>query len=206
MRPKSGVYVIAGAMLLLAGLTAPAHAQQPPATDGAQADTRPVRGSWVSDSRVLQVGEIVTIIVDEFTLAESNRDESASRRRRRNTGAGFGLNGPIIDYDVGSQNDVDERTRGEAARTDRFAAEISVRVVETAPGGLVRVEGVKKLQIDGHTQDVTVRGWLRSNDVRPGNTVESWRVADAEIIYGSNQTLGTPTESIWDKLFKWIVP
>jgi len=68
------------------------------------------------------------------------------------------------------------------------------------------VEGVKTLQIDGHVQDVTVRGWLRSNDVRPGNTIESWRVADAEIVYGSNETLGKTDDGIWAKIFKWIIP
>lgn len=206
MRVRNGVFILSLSALAAVPV---AGQQQPPATAGTtppEAPTRPVRQSWVSDTRVLAVGDIVTIIVDEFTLAESNRDESAGRSRRRDTGAGIGLNGSGFGFDVRSRNDIRDQTSGEASRSDRFAAEISVRVVETAPGGLVRVEGVKKLQIDGHIQDVTVRGWLRSNDVRPGNTIESWRVADAEIVYGSNQTLGKTDDGIWAKLFKWIIP
>jgi flagellar L-ring protein precursor FlgH len=205
---RIGVIVFALAILtpLMAApgsLHAQAEAQQgaPP-----EAPTRAPRYSWVVDRTPLRVGDVVTIVVDEFTLAESSRDESTSRRRRRDVGTDIGLNGSGFGFDVGSRNDFQNRTQGDAARSDRFAAEISVRVVETGANGLVRVEGVKKLQIDGHIQDVTVRGWLRSNDVRPGNTIQSWRVADAEIIYGSNQTLGEGPQNIWSKLFGWIVP
>lgn len=202
-RSRHGVYVIALAGLA-AFIVAPGGlaAQAPPP----EAPTRQPRQSWVSDVLPLQVGDIVTIIVDEFTLAESSRDEATTRRRRRDVGADIGLNGSGFGFDVGSRNDYQNRTRGDAARSDRFAAEISVRVVETSPNGMARVEGVKKLQIDGHIQDVTVRGWLRSNDVRPGNLIDSWRVADAEIVYGSNQTLGQEPGGIWSKIFGWIVP
>lgn len=211
MRSKNGVFIIGVAALAAAGLSvAPAGAQQgPPAGQEAgppEAPVRPVRQSWVADRHPLQVGDLVTIVVDEFTLAESNRNEVTTRRRRRDVATDIGLNGSGFGFGVGSRNDYDNRIRGDAARSDRFAAEISVRVVETAPRGMVRVEGVKKLQVDGHMQDVTIRGWLRSNDVRPGNLIDSWRVADAEIVYGSNQTLGQGPQNIWSKLFGWIVP
>ena len=43
----------------------------------------PVRSSWTSDQVELQVGDIVTILIDEYTLATADRNESASREKGR---------------------------------------------------------------------------------------------------------------------------
>ena len=176
------------------------HAQDPVPTTG-----RPLRTSFVSDRLPVGVGDIITILVDEFTLTEANRDDASSRDRTRNVGASVNAAGTRTGGSLGTQNDLDNREQGGASRTDRFSAEISVRVVEMGANGLARVEGTKKMQIDDHEQEVVVRGWLRTHDVRPGNTIESWRLADAELLYTSNGKI-VKGGGIWDMLFKWIVP
>lgn len=180
--------------------TPPATTVTPPATSG-----RPIRQSWTSDRLPLNVGDIVTIMVDEFTLTEANRDNSSSRDRDRNVGVSVNAAGTRTGGSVSSQNDLANREQGGASRTDRFSAEISVRVVELAANGLARVEGTKKMQIDEHEQEVVVRGWVRTHDVRAGNMVESWRLADAELLYTSNGQI-VKGGGIWDMLFKWIIP
>lgn len=182
-------------------LSAPALEAQTPATPAG----RPVRSSFVSDRLPLGVGDIVTILVDEFTLTEANRDNSSSRDRTRTVGASVNAAGTRTGGSLGSENDLSNREQGGASRSDRFSAEISVRVVEMDANGLARVEGTKKMQIDEHEQEVVVRGWLRTHDVRPGNTIESWRLADAELLYTSNGRI-VKGGGIWDMLFKWIVP
>ena len=159
----------------------------------------------VSDRLPLGVGDIITIMIDEFTLTEANRDNSSSRERSRNVGASVNAAGTRSGGSIGSQNDLANREQGGASRSDRFSAEISVRVVEMSDNGLARIEGTKKMQIDEHEQEVVVRGWLRTHDVRPGNTIESWRLADAELLYTSNGEI-VKGGGIWDMLFKWIIP
>ena len=162
----------------------------------------PIRRSWFTDRRALAVGDVVTIMIDEFTLAQANSSEVADRRRGRNANFAIGSNGTSIT----TQNDIEDRTRGEASRRDRFSAEISARITEVTPSGTVRVEGVKKLQIDRHEQEVTIRGWVRAQDVSVSNTVESWRIADAEILYVSNGELGNPKQGILSKILDIIIP
>ncbi len=86
-------------------------------------------------------------------------------------------------------NGLSTRALGESSRTDRFSSEISVRIVEILPSGVARVEGSKKVQIDKHEQEVVVRGLIRPQDLSIANTIESWRVAEAEILYTSNGKL-----------------
>ena len=190
------------ALFGLAGVAVPVAGQQPAeAVPAAQAAGPPVRQSWLSDRRTLGVGHIVTILVDEQTLASADKDVTALRDRSRDVGVDLNSSGASLR----TNNDVSDRQRGESSRRERFVAEISARVMEMGPGDIVRIEGVKRLQIDDHEQEVTIRGWVRSTDVSVRNTVESWRLADAEILYDSNDNLGK-AGGFWSKLLDLIIP
>ena len=180
-------------------LPATAQAQTPP-----QAGP-PLRASWVSDRMAYQVGDIVTIIIDELTLASADRNEVSSRERARDVSLSLGTGGSTAGGSLRTGNDRRKRMRGESSRRERFSAELSARVMEVTPRGVLRLEAVKKLQIDDHEQEVVVRGWVRAEDVSVANTVDSWRIADAEIRYGSNGELGK-TGGIWSKLLDLIIP
>jgi flagellar L-ring protein precursor FlgH len=154
---------------------------------------------------VVGVGDLVTILIDEYTLASANRSEVASREKARDMSLAAGGTGARSGGGLNTQNDVSDRTRGESSRTERFAAEVSARIVEVAPNGMLRIQGTKKLQIDDHEQEVTLRGWVRAQDLSTQNTVDSWRIADAEILYSSNGNLGK-AGGFWSKLFDIIWP
>lgn len=197
-----GVSLAAAGLALLPGMVL---AQQPPA------QAAPVRtiSSWTSDRAELSVGDIVTILVDEYTVASANRDELNAEGRDRDLRVGARLPGGTsgvtsMGGSLGTTNDVQDSRYGQSSRRDRFQAEISARVVEV-DGGVVRLEGTKKLSIDNHEQEVTIRGWVRPNDVAVNNTVESWKLADAEILYDSNGKLGS-AGGFWSKLLRIIIP
>lgn len=162
----------------------------------------PASISWTSDRVTVREGDLITILIDEYTIVSANRNESASNERGRNVAVG----GSLAGMSLRTANDVGSRTRGESARRERFSAEITVRIVEILPGGTVRIEGVKKVQIDDHEQSITVRGLVRTQDISVSNTVESWRVADAELLYESNGSLGEAGGGIWSKLLNLIIP
>ena len=145
----------------------------------------PMRSSWTSDRVALREGDIITILIDELTQASANTNETSSRDRDRNirlslAGSGGGLR---------AANGLSTRAIGESSRRERFSTEISARIVEILPSGVARIEGVKKVQIDKHEQEVAIRGFIRPQDLSIANTIESWRVADAEILYTSNGKL-----------------
>lgn len=190
---------LAGA--LVATLVATAlMAQTPPPVEAPSAGP-PVRHSWITDRRSIEVGQIVTILIDEQTLASADKELTAVRDRSRDVGVALNTSGGSLRTD----NDVSDRQRGESSRRERFVAEISARVTETGPGDALRIEGVKRVQIDDHEQAVTIRGWIRSSDITVRNTVDSWRIADAEILYESNDNLGR-AGGFWSRLLDLIIP
>ncbi|HSW31129.1 MAG TPA: flagellar basal body L-ring protein FlgH [Longimicrobiales bacterium] len=165
----------------------------------------PVRTSWTSDRAPLRVGDVVTILIDEFTQVSAGRDEVASRDRDRELGVTASAEGKGASASARTNNDVAQRNRGESSRRQRFTAEMGVRVIEVGPGGMLKIEGTRTVRVDKHLQEVVVRGWIRPNDVAVDNTVQSWRVAEAEILYTSNGSL-VSAGGMWTRLLELIVP
>ncbi len=146
----------------------------------------------------------MTVVVDESWLASARKNETAAQERKRDLGLGANLpGGTSTGGEARSRNDVSERERGEALRQQRFSGEITARVTEVTPEGLARIEGSKRLKVGDAEEEVTLRGWIRPQDVAFQNTVESWRVADAELLYVSRGKLGK-SKSLWTRLINWI--
>jgi len=199
------------------GALAAAAAAQQAAPDSAQAQENTLaalagRRSWLSDRRDFRPGDLITVLVDEYTLATANKSTIASRDR--STQASLDVEDAtarpgrrdVIDVGVRSRLGAESRERGQATRQDRLAAEITVRVVEIAPSGLMRVEGGKTVIMDEHEQYVTLTGWVRPEDVTPQNVVESWRIADSRIEYRSEGKLGKPRGGLLSRILGVIWP
>ena len=203
----------ASLVALAASGAAPATAQAapdstvaPPAASTTAAPAAPawppVRTSWLADGTTLRVGSIVTVFIDEVTLASA--DISVFERRDRGRDVRFALPSQGTNFGLQTQNDVGEQEQGESSRRERFQAEMSARVVEIV-GDLARIEGTRRMGIDEHEQSVTLRGWVRARDLSTQNTIESWRIADAEILYSSNGEL-RDTGGFWSTILDLILP
>jgi flagellar L-ring protein precursor FlgH len=161
--------------------------------------------SWTSDQRTLQVGDIVTILVNESTLATASRTDVRADDRNRELGGGFNVAGEGSSGSARTRADLSDRFRGESSRQERFVTEVSARVVERSENGLVRIEGQKRVVIDNHRQDIAISGWVRTQDISRANTVSSIRIADVEVSYGSRGGLGR-VRGIWWRLIGWLWP
>ncbi|HEY0970385.1 MAG TPA: flagellar basal body L-ring protein FlgH [Gemmatimonadales bacterium] len=197
---------------LLAQAPAGAPAATPAATRVADEGTqRPVRQSWTSPRRSFAVGDLVTVLVDEYTLASANTGNTAVDNRRRELGldGGFDMatSGMSARANVRTSNNAQSTQRGEAVRQNRFQSEMSVRIVEVDPAtGLLRLEGTKLVDVDRNRQEVTFTGFARPQDISAQNMVESWRVADAKLEYSAKGSLGKPKGSILGRVLGMVWP
>jgi flagellar L-ring protein precursor FlgH len=58
-----------------------------------------------------------------------------------------------------------------------------VRVTSLSPDGIARIEGSKKVTVDGRLQEISLQGYVRPQDVSSPNIVLSSRIAEAVIDY-----------------------
>jgi flagellar L-ring protein precursor FlgH len=167
---------------------------------------RPSLRGWTSDRREFAVGDILTVFVDDYTISTAVKDDLSAQRRGRDLSVRVQQPSASVGGGLSSRNDADARNRGEARRENRFQSELSVRVVAAGPNGTYQVRGTRLVDVDKAKQQVTLTGWVRAQDVTPANTVESSRLADAQIAYLSPGPLGKPKQGLVTRVISILWP
>jgi flagellar L-ring protein precursor FlgH len=177
----------------------------PPADPAAA--RRPPR-SWTADRRDFAVGDIITILVDENTAASANKANTATDRKSRKMGFDATLPAPAAGKSAGieSNNDGESRQNGEATRGNHFIGQISVKVIAVSKEGNLQIKGSKTVDVDKNKQVMTLSGWLRPQDVSTTDEAISSRVADAQIVYTAQGSLGKPRTGILTRVLGVIWP
>jgi flagellar L-ring protein FlgH len=199
-------------LLLLLG-TSPVLAQGTTGSTGTQADTtrparRPGLGSWTTDRRDFREGDLITIIVDELTVASADKSNVDSKDRGTTGELGWATPGTsaLDRASFRTKLDTESAARGQARRRDVLTTELSARVVSVEAGGVLKVEGSRTIKLDKTEQKVTITGFVRAQDISARNFVESWRLANAELLYESKGDLANPKQGILTKILGILWP
>jgi flagellar L-ring protein precursor FlgH len=194
-------------MMISSAMLAPtlhAQAAKPPAardtTPMLTSTALPGRQSWLSDRRDFHLGDIVTILVDEYTLTSLDKQVNATDSRRRSLGFGLSTPSGNKDFDITSNNDAESQNHGLDARTNRLTTEMSARVVAIAPNGLMQLKGTKGILVEQSKVHLMLTGWVRVQDVSAQNIVQSFRMADADLDYEAEGPLGKAKSGIIGRL------
>jgi flagellar L-ring protein precursor FlgH len=195
------------ALLLL-----PAIAAAQGATVSADAESAPrPRHSWTSDRREFAAGDILTVLVDEQTLASASKGQTGTDETSRKNGLDItppaGPTGSTpVDVSVGTNKRSSSRQSGEARRDLRFRGEMTVRIVKIEPNGVLEVKGTRTVDVDKNKQTLTLTGFVRPEDITRTNVIESARIADAQVLYAMQGDLGGTRGGIIGRLISVFWP
>jgi flagellar L-ring protein precursor FlgH len=169
--------------------------------------------SWTSDRREYQVGDVITVLVSEATLASATKSQSGSDQQTRKNDLGLtppkiGTSAlPEIDATMSMGKNASSKQDGNASRNVNFRGDISVRVVAVdAKTGLLQIKGTKMVDVDKNKQTLNLAGWVRPEDVSMDNAVLSERVADAQLTYSLSGDLGKTRGGIIGRLLNVFWP
>jgi flagellar L-ring protein precursor FlgH len=183
--------------------TRPAAGAAPQATQTTPVLTStavPGRQSWLSDRRDFHLGDIVTVLVDEYTLTSLDKEVNATENRQRNLGLGVSTPTSNKTFGVNSNNGNQSQNSGLDARTNRLTTDMSARVVAIAPNGVMQLKGSKIIKVEESKVNLILTGWVRVQDVAPDNSVQSFRMADADLDYQAEGPLGKAKSGIIGRL------
>lgn len=139
-------------------------------------------GLFATDRRASQVGDILTVELSERFQASKAQNASSSK-------ADFysidlpGVLGSVADLDLSGGTNKTFNGNGRASQSNSLSGRMSVSVVRVLPGGNLEVIGQKKLTLNNGDEYIRLRGIVRPADITADNTVDSDRLADAEIKY-----------------------
>ncbi len=158
--------------------------------------------SWFGKGRNFQVGDVITVLLNESTQAARTQNGSVTRDSSntlvptglQNYGAGLGGLMKGINMTGGS---VSNKGTGAADQQASLNGSVAVAVVEVMPNGNLVLRGEKQLALTEGSEIIQVAGIIRPDDVAPNNTVQSRRLANAQIAYRGSGDLANATRAGW---------
>ena len=162
--------------------------------------------SMMADKLAAQVGDILTIVVQENNSASKDQNTRTAKETGINAAIetflyspeASGLlthNGKMPAIKLNAKQNFEGG--GRISNQERITARIAVRVVDVLPNGNLVIEGTRQTAFSGETQDAILRGVVRTEDIAANNTVFSYNVADATIKYVSKGTVSDNQRKGW---------
>ena len=158
--------------------------------------------SWFGKGRNFQVGDVITVLLNESTQAARTQNGSITRNSSntlvpeglKTYGAGLGGFMKGINMTGGS---VSNKGNGAADQQASLNGSVAVSVVEVMANGNLVLRGEKQLALTEGSEIIQVAGIIRPDDVAPNNTVQSRRLANAQISYKGTGDLANATKAGW---------
>lgn len=179
-----------------------------------------------ADKRAHRVGDIVTIVVQENTVASNAIELKTAREASAGTGnfvtnlinqfisalpasilgknnvtdslAKSRVPGTSVSVPVvAADGSTEYKGGGTITNRQTATSRAAVTVIDVLPNGNMVVEGVRLVRFSGETQYASLRGVLRPADVLKDNTVLSTNIADAQIEFVSEGSLTEAQRKGW---------
>ena len=158
--------------------------------------------AWFGRGRNYQIGDIITVLLNESTQSARTQNSDVSRVTK-NTALPSGLStklgslSPVLNGLDLSQGTVNSTGTGKAGQQASLQGSIAVTVVEILSNGNLMVRGEKKLGLAEGTEVIQVAGVIRPQDIGPNGTVNSLRLANAQIAYRGIGDLANASKVGW---------
>jgi len=177
-----------------------AQDQVKPATGGIYGNRQ--SDAWFGRGRNYQVGDLITVILNESTQADRTQGTDISKDAS-NTALPAGLSkylagstSPLNGVDL-NKSTTKSAGKGTANQQAKLTGSITVTVIEILANGNMVVRGEKKLGLSEGTEVIQVSGVIRPTDVGPNGTVNSLRLANAQISYRGLGDLASASKPGW---------
>ncbi len=161
-----------------------------------------MRAGLFTDTQARYVGDILTINLVENTTATRSASTTTAKENSISTeapsvaGDEVTLNGRnLLENDVNASREFSGE--GAADRSSALKGTITVTVAQVLPNNNLLVRGERLITVNGENEFLRFTGIVRPQDVRPDNTVESGRVAHAQISFGGQGSIDDANRIGW---------
>ena len=165
---------------------------------------------WQAKRRDYRVGDIITVLLDEKTQANRSLTNETSRESKNDavpqglTNRAAGLNGVLSGLKTDGAT-ISNKGKGNADQQASLSGSVAATVVEVQANGNLVIRGEKQLSMSEGGEVIQVAGVIRPDDVSAISTVQSRRLANAQITYRAAGDLANATRAGWgtSALWKW---
>ena len=139
--------------------------------------------SMFADRKAVGVGDIVTVLITETTVASQQADTNLNRDVKASATGGskgpFNLLSLIPRASLGGS--ASHKGTGSTSRSSNLVSQITCRVTEVTQNGLLVIKGDHWLRVNADNQVIRLTGTIRPDDIQTDNTIASSFIADGKI-------------------------
>lgn len=162
------------------------------------------------DRRARNVGDTLTIQIEEKTTASKKSNSKASKTDTDKFGVSAlaGIPGKsFLGASLNGSSNNSFEGKGESGSNNVFTGNVTVTVVDVLANGNLLVSGEKQVSINQGSEFVRFSGVVNPATIAAGNTVSSTKVADARIEYKGNGYLDETQTMGWlARFFLTVLP
>ena len=187
----------------------PLVAEKGQSNSGAIFSTR--TDNWFGRNKSYQIGDVVTVLLNEETQTERNVAANVNRKSTNNVLTGStGLSNAIQNISIGGSKlggvfqglkmdgaEITNSGGGQDSKTAKLIGAVTVTVVEVLANGNLVVRGEKQLALTDGSEIIQLSGIIRPTDISPSNMVQSSRLANAQIAYRGTGDLANASKPGW---------
>ena len=160
--------------------------------------------SIYSDIKAHNVGDLITVhIIESSNASRESKVKSSSSTDMSMDGS---VAGTLTDYLplFGASSKISNILDGSEGteQKDQLTGRISVTIMEETENGMFFIKGKRILEVNGEMNTIQLEGYIRERDISTDNTVFSYNIANAEIIYSKGGTLENVVNP--RKVQKWL--
>jgi flagellar L-ring protein precursor FlgH len=154
--------------------------------------------SWFGEKKTYQTGDVITVLLSESVNGSASATNEASRETSTDVLTAAQLarigspGGLLLDSENGTPIDTAISSSGSGAtgQSASLTGTMTAQVVDVYPNGNLMIRGEKIVNFSTGSEVIQVKGIIRPQDVQPDNTVQSKRIASAQISYkGTGQNV-----------------
>jgi len=167
-----------------------------------------VMKSLFADQKAGHAGDAITIIVVETNSASNDASTNSSRA------SNFSLSGSgstssttaSTGVSLGLGTSAGFQGQGGTSSKGSVQAKLSARVDSVLSNGNLMISGNRVITVNGEKQTITISGIVRPSDIQPDNSLLSYNISDAQIVFEGDGIVSRAQGPGWvTKLLHWLL-
>ncbi len=152
--------------------------------------------SFFGRGRAFQVGDVITVLLNESTQA-GRTQSGVVKRTSSNDVIPAAMGGGLLPAANLLGGTIKNEGSGTADQTASLTGSIAVSVIDVMANGNLVLRGEKQLALTEGAEIIQVAGVVRPDDIAPNGTVQSRRLANAQITYRGTGDMAAASRAGW---------
>ena len=163
--------------------------------------------SLFTDNKANKVGKGITVLVMEFSQASNEAKTESKKQTSNNVGIekGTGMLQFLPEFGINGKTQNDFKGDARTSRKGSLRAKIAARIVGVNDAGDYVIEGKRVVETNNEKEVYSLEGAVRPEDIMADNTVFSYNIYDAHIIYkGKGEVARAQKPGVITRFLQWL--